>query len=302
MRPVDAQGAHGREGAPMAEWWSSGAVSTNTSHAAFFERRPHSVIYRPRPPPPAVGLFCFQNNFHGAFLRARQRETSPMMWSALYQQRPAPEEGDYFKATWLKPCDKLPARETMRIYGGSDYAVTADGGDYTVHLVVGIDPEGRMYLLDRWRKQSSSDEWIEAFCDLVLEWKPVGWAEENGQISAGVGPALDKRQRERKAYCYRQQFPTRGDKAVRAQSIRGRMALEGLYVPSTAPWFAEFKRELLSFPVGKHDDQVDALGLIGQLLDQMVPGQSPKRPESPKRDTGYRPIALGERLGDWLCY
>jgi hypothetical protein len=80
-----------------------------------------------------------------------------------------------------------------RIYGGSDYAVTADGGDYTVHLVVGIDPEGRMYLLDRRRKQSSSDKWIEAFCDLVLEWKPVGWAEEKGQISVGVGPALDKR-------------------------------------------------------------------------------------------------------------
>ena len=38
--------------------------------------------------------------------------------------------------------------ETLRVYGGSDYAVTADGGDYTVHIVVGIDPEGRMYLLD----------------------------------------------------------------------------------------------------------------------------------------------------------
>jgi hypothetical protein len=50
---------------------------------------------------------------YGAFLRARQRETSPMMWAALYQQRPAPEEGDYFKAAWLKPCDsdKLPARD-----------------------------------------------------------------------------------------------------------------------------------------------------------------------------------------------
>jgi hypothetical protein len=68
---------------------------------------------------------------YAAFLRARQRETSPMMWSALYQQRAAPEEGDYFKAAWLKPCDKLPARETMRIYGGFDYAVTADGGDWS---------------------------------------------------------------------------------------------------------------------------------------------------------------------------
>jgi predicted phage terminase large subunit-like protein len=239
---------------------------------------------------------------YGAFLRARQRETSPMMWSALYQQRPAPEEGDYFKAAWLKPCDKLPARETMRIYGGSDYAVTADGGDYTVHLVVGLDPEGRMYLVDRWRKQSSSDEWIEAFCDLVLEWKPMGWAEEKGQISAGVGPALDKRQRERKSYCYRQQFPTRGDKAVRAQSIRGRMALEGLYIPRSTPWYPELKSELLSFPAGKHDDQVDALGLIGQLLDQMVPGQKPKPPQKPKPDNGYRALNIFARADDWATY
>jgi predicted phage terminase large subunit-like protein len=148
----------------------------------------------------------------------------------------------------------------------------------------------------------SSDEWIEAFCDLVLEWKPVGWAEEKGQISAGVGPALDKRQRERKAYCYRQQFPSRGDKAVRAQSIRGRMALEGLYVPTNARWFAEFKRELLSFPAGKHDDQVDALGLIGQLLDQMVAGVKPKEPEKPKVDTGYRPISFPEQPLDWLVF
>jgi hypothetical protein len=137
---------------------------------------------------------------YGAFLRARQRETSPMMWAALYQQRPAPEEGDYFKANWLKPYDSLPARETLRVYGASDYAVTADGGDFTVHIVVGLDPEGRMYLLDLWRQQTASDQWIEAFCNLVNEWKPVGWAEEKGQISAGVGPALDKRQRERKPF------------------------------------------------------------------------------------------------------
>jgi predicted phage terminase large subunit-like protein len=136
--------------------------------------------------------------------------------------------------------------------------------------------------MDLWRKQTASDEWIEAFCDLVTLWKPVGWAEEKGQISAGIGPALDKRQRELKAYVYRQQFPTRGDKAVRAQSIRRRMALEGLYVPDKASWYSAFRSELLSFPAGKFDDLVDALGLIGQLLDQMVPGQQPKEPPEAK--------------------
>ena len=239
---------------------------------------------------------------YGAFLESRQRETSPMMWAALYQQRPAPEEGDYFKSAWLKPYETMPLRETLRIYGGSDYAVTADGGDYTVHFVLGLDPEGRMYLLDRWRKQSASDEWIEAFCDLAIEWKPMAWAEEKGQISAGVGPALERRQRERQAYVYRQQFPTRGDKAVRAQSIRGRMALEGIYVPVNAPWYPEFRSELLSFPAGKHDDQVDALGLIGQLLDQMVPGQAIKEPPKPKPDTGYRPFNFVKPLDDWVTW
>ena len=89
---------------------------------------------------------------------------------------------------------------------------------------------------------------------------------------------------------------------MRAQSIRGRMALEGLYVPTKAPWFAEFKREQLSFPAGKHDDQVDALGLIGQLLDQMVAGVKPRQPEKPKVNSGYRPIGLDERPLDWMVF
>src|SRR6185503_15226397 len=63
---------------------------------------------------------------YGSFLRARQRESSPMMWAALYQQRPAPEDGDYFKAAWLRDCGAAPPLETLHVYGGSDYAVTAD--------------------------------------------------------------------------------------------------------------------------------------------------------------------------------
>jgi predicted phage terminase large subunit-like protein len=222
-------------------------------------------------------------------------------WSALYQQRPAPEEGDYFKADWLRTYEKAPSKDTLRVYGGSDYAVTADGGDYTVHAVVGIDPEGRMYLLDLWRKQASSDVWVEAFCDLVRAWKPIGWAEETGQIKAGVGPFLEKRQREREAWTVREQFPTRGDKAVRAQSIRGRMALEGLYVPALAKWLPDFRSELLSFPAGKHDDQVDALGLVGQLLDKMLKGEKPAAAEKPTNVSGYASHE-STKPDDWQAY
>jgi predicted phage terminase large subunit-like protein len=153
--------------------------------------------------------------------------------------------------------------------------VTADRGDYTAHLVVALDPGGRMYVVDLWRRQASSDAWVEVICDLVLKWKPLEWAEETGQIKSGVGPFLMRRLNERRAFVYRRQFPTRGDKAVRAQAIRGRMAMNGLYLPANADWVAEFRRELLTFPAGAHDDQVDALGLIGQMLDHIQPGRSP---------------------------
>jgi hypothetical protein len=43
----------------------------------------------------------------------------------------------------------------------------------------------------------------------------------------------------------------------------------GLHVRTGAPWLAEFEHELIRFPAAVHDDQVDALGLIGQLLDHI---------------------------------
>jgi len=249
----------------------------------------------------AIGQPLWPDWESSAELDRKRRAVGPRDWSALYQQRPAPEDGNYFRAEWLRPYDRRPDLRTLRVYGASDYAVTADGGDFTVHAVVGADPEGRLYLLDLWRKQSASDEWIESFCDLVKEYQPIEWAEEQGQIRAGVGPFLDRRMRERSAYVYRRQFPTRGDKAVRAQSIRGRMALDGLYVPTSAPWFAALRSELLSFPAGKHDDQVDALGLVGQLLDSIMEGNKLPDPEPKRKPGDYKRYDEGERSdGEWM--
>ena len=63
-----------------------------------------------------------------------------------------------------------------------------------------------------------------------------------------------------------------------------------------APWFADLRAELLSFPAGKHDDQVDALGLVGQLLDKINAGQKPKPPDRAQPDA-YRP-AFEEMPGE----
>jgi hypothetical protein len=110
------------------------------------------------------------------------------------------------------------------------------------------------------------------------------------------------KQREREAFVYRRDFPVRADKAVRARSIRGRMALDGLYVPQNAGWLSELRSELLSFPAGKHDDCVDALGLIGQLLDRISVGNKPAPPTKAKYDNGYRPWKPAGRLDEWITY
>lgn len=225
---------------------------------------------------------------YGEQLRELKQTTPPRVWSALYQQAPAPEEGDFFKQAWFHPLDIAPSHTLMRCYGGSDYAVTADGGDYTVHMVVGVDHLNNLYLLDVWRGQRTSDVWIEAFLDMVEKYRPMAWAEEGGQIKAAIGPYLERRMRERRLYVTREQFPTRGDKATRARSIQGRLALDGIMYPKNAAWVGDFFAEILNLWVGKHDDQGDAFGLIGQLLDKMVRGRKAASPAVKLPDDGYK--------------
>jgi hypothetical protein len=59
----------------------------------------------------------------------------------------------------------------------------------------------------------------------------------------------------------------RGEIPRQAQSIRGRMAMGKVYLPRHALWANELVAELLRFPAGANDDQVDTLGLFGRMLD-----------------------------------
>jgi predicted phage terminase large subunit-like protein len=219
-------------------------------------------------------------------------------WSALYQQRPAPQEGAFFKKEWLMPYrqGQHPNLKTLAIYGGSDYATKKDGGDYTVHVVIGIDPDDRPWLLDLWRAQTTSDQWVNAWCDLVKKWKPLFWGEERGQIISAVGPFLDREAKKQKAFTAREQFVSNENKKLRARSIQGYIATHKLHVPSDAPWYEAFENEYLTFDAGVHDDQVDALSKVGQLLDKLAKGQKLK-PPSEEKVSGYAP-SQRDVLGD----
>jgi len=220
-------------------------------------------------------------------------------WSALYQQRPTPDEGDYFKREWFRYYDQQPTH--LRMYGASDYAVTARGGDYTVHAVIGVDPEDNLYVIDIWRGQAESHVWVESFIDMVDKYKPLRWGEESGQIIKSLGPFIDRRMRERKVYCFRDQMTSVADKPTRCRSFQARASMGKVYLPQSAPWIADLMGEMLTFPAGRNDDQIDALGMIGRMLDTMVGGKEP-RPDAGRPDKWAKAFSRRrqeETSGDW---
>ena len=96
------------------------------------------------------------------------------------------------------------------------------------------------------------------------------WAEESGQIIKTIDPYIRKEMKNPKQrYVMREQFTSVTDKPARARSFQAYMAQGKVFILN-APWTDTLKREMLKFPHGTHDDQVDALGLIGRMLDEMV--------------------------------
>jgi len=160
----------------------------------------------------------------------------------------------------------MDAKPTLRYYGTSDYAVTDGGGDYTVHRVWGIGPDGDVYRVDGWRGQTTSDEWIESKLDLVKQYKPLCWFGEGGVIQKAIEPMLKRRMRERSVYCRMEWLPSVHDKPTRARSFQA-MAASGRVFFEPGADIAEH----LVFPAGKNDDDVDCSSLIGRAIDMAHP-------------------------------
>lgn len=211
-------------------------------------------------------------------------------WASLYQQKPTPEDGDYFTTAMINRYIRAP--KNLIYYGSSDYAVTHDSGDFTEFGIFGVDTEGNIYIVDWWRGQRTTDIWIDAQIDMIEKWKPVRWFGEGGVIQKSIEPFLKKRMRERNVTQYLVWLSSSQDKPTRARSIQGRMSMNMVYFPMEADrdWVNGLTSQLLKFPNGTFDDGVDVLSLLGRGLDTLRNATKPP-PRKPK---------MQEHTVEWL--
>ncbi len=204
------------------------------------------------------------------------RQLPPRTQAGLYQQRPAPEEGNYFKKEWLLTYTR-DEYETLlasgaRIYGAADWAISeAKDSNRTCFGCGALGTDGTLYILpDIFWKVAGPKELVTSFVELLRRRNPLVFWSESGHISKSLGPFIREQMMLQKTWCYIDEVTPSRDKETRAQSIRGRMSMSKVKFPGFATWWSDAVHEMLMFPGGKNDDFVDFIAHLGMGINKMV--------------------------------
>ena len=188
-------------------------------------------------------------------LNAIRQTIGPQDWSALYQQRPVPEGGAVFKIDAFKHWNSTNLPPTFdQILGSWDMTFKdSKSSDYVVGQVwgrKGVD----LYLLDLFRGQWDFTKTLEMFALMTAKYpRTHRWLIEDKANGSAIISVLKKQ-----IHGITPITPTES-KLERAYAVTPLIEAGNVYIPESATWLANFEDELLNFPAGAHDDQVDSM-------------------------------------------
>lgn len=190
-----------------------------------------------------------------------RREMGSHDFSAQYLQEPVPAAGNLIKREWFGYYDVAPERELPgQLIQSWDFAVSdGDGADYTVAITAWVRGQ-QICILDVFRARIDYPEQKRKFIELARHWKPDLIIVEK---AANGAPLLsDLRQLNLPGVRTPVGITPKGSKIERLSVNSSRIEAGDVLLPRSARWLDEFITEVIAFPKGMHDDQVDALSQL----------------------------------------
>lgn len=199
-------------------------------------------------------------------------------FESLFQGNPTPPEGARFKRSWFKETVKTRPK-VMQWVRYWDWAVTPEGGDYTVGALIGKDEENKFCIADIVRGQW---EWAEAEKIICATAEADGkevWVgiEEVAKDTAFLKELKWKLMGD--GYYLHALHPTK-KKTVRSM-LWEPMAEQGMIYFVKGEWISAFLHEVCSFPFGTHDDQVDSVSGGVEVLTKFIADFKAPEPDKP---------------------
>jgi predicted phage terminase large subunit-like protein len=206
-------------------------------------------------------------------------------------QVPTPAEGTYFQREWFRRYRPGSEPAAMHRYISSDHAPAGgEGNDFNCVRVWGLTGTD-VYLLDGFRKQCTMDVVTERVLGvkadskrgLIQKHKPLAWFPEDDNNWKAVSGFVAKEMRREGAYCRIEPItPNGADKEIKALAFQAMASAGCVWIPE-GPEGDEIIEQYVAFPGGKHDDEVDAAGVMGRAINEAHPAISkPPAKKKPK--------------------
>lgn len=218
-------------------------------------------------------------------LNQLEKELGAYAFAGQYMQNPAPVGGGEFRTEWIQYYDNYAqnfSAHGMNIYIMYDPANSKknkenEDPDYTAMVVIGLAKDNNYYILDLVRDRLNPTERIDILFELHKKWNkkggkpPIVVSEQYGMMTDNF--FLKKRQEELN---YRFAIKEVGGKIKKEDRIRKAIPLfesKRVFLPrkiiysnikgETVELVQKFVTEELEvFPVGRHDDLLDAFSRI----------------------------------------